>query len=365
MITKYQGKNNYKSGLSNYKIIKFDLRTIMNNTLPTFSQDKKREKIYQLFIASSNQGKMTVKHLARGGCKLMRKAKVHYHFFADHSLYKNALYLALFYLNLPYEYNNRHYLNRKITPSETMGIIKLFERRITERVPVEYITQEAYYLGKKFYVNKHVLVPRSLMSTQFKDFLNKVQWKNYRVLDLCAGSGCVGVTLALLNPNIKVDLVDISHDALAVARINVKNFGLEERVTCIQSDLFENIQEKYDLIITNPPYVTEIEYQQQPLEIKNEPKIALTAGTDGLAIINKILNQSGKYLNPQGLLIAEVGYSAAIMIKKIYPQLPIKWLKCKGGPEVQSIIYKLAEILVKYTSYLDSILICEAKVLMS
>ena len=326
-----------------------------------FSQDKDRESAYQLFIASCSHGQMTVKNIARLGYQLMRKAKVHYHFFGNHSLFNNALYLTFFSLNLPYEYKNKTYLNRKITTDEAVKIIHLFERRIAERIPVEYITQETYYLGNQFYVNQNVLVPRSLMSTQFKDFLDKVEWENYRVLDLCTGSGCIGITLALLKPNIKVDLVDISSKALAVAEINVKRFSLENRVSCIQSDLFENIKDKYDLIITNPPYVTESEYQLQPLEVKNEPKIALTAGTDGLDILNKILSESALHLNPRGLLIAEVGYAGAVNIKKKYPRLPVQWLKCKGAPEVRSIIYNLAEILVKYTSYLDSIFICKAR----
>lgn len=298
---------------------------------------------------------MTVSEIAKQGYRMMRKAKCHPHFFLNHSLYDTALYLVFYYLKLPYEYQNKAYLNRPVTAEEAQGIIALFQRRINEKVPVEYISQEAYYLGRKFFVNENVLVPRSLMNTQLNDFLKRVHWENNRVLDLCAGSGCIGITLALLNPKIKVDLADISNKALEVAAINIQNYSLQERVRCIQSDLFENISDKYDLIISNPPYVPDQEYQGQPAEVKNEPALALKGGKTGLDIIDKILLQSKEHLNPKGILIAEVGYSSAKLVKKKYPEIPFQWFKCKSASGKEDVI----DILIRWSGYLDSIFICE------
>ncbi|HEV2613711.1 MAG TPA: 50S ribosomal protein L3 N(5)-glutamine methyltransferase [Gammaproteobacteria bacterium] len=299
---------------------------------------------------------ITVKKIAQHGKTLMQKAKLHHHFFGNHSLYINALYLAYFALNLPHEYHNSLYLNKIITEQEAEKILKLYERRITERVPVEYITQEAIYSGHKFYVNNHVLVPRSLMNTQFSDFLNKVRWENYRVLDLCTGSGCIGITLALMNPHLNVDLADISPEALEVAETNIKNYNLESRVKTVQTNLFENIKNKYDLIISNPPYVSEKEYRAQPLEVKNEPKIALLAGVDGADLVNKIITQSKSYLNPEGLLICEVGYACAKILKNRYSHLPIEWRQARSPAKREPILDKV----IRWSGLLDSLFLCNA-----
>lgn len=298
--------------------------------LQQYSQDQQRNKVYLTILEKSRHDKVSVKQMVDLGDKLMHQAKLHHHFFENHSLYKNALYLTFYALKLPYEYRNPQYLNKKITENEAAGIIQLFEKRIAERIPVEYVTQESTYLGYKYYVNKNVLVPRSLMNTQYEDFLKKVTWQNYRVLDMCAGSGCIGITLAHLNPKITVDLADISPQALEVAQINIKNHHMEARVKCIQGDLFENIHDKYDLIISGPPYVPESEYRQQPQEVKNEPKIALTSGVDGLDFIRRLLAQAKDYLNPDGLLIVETGYTAPKYMKKQYPNIPFKWYKCRS-----------------------------------
>jgi ribosomal protein L3 glutamine methyltransferase len=222
---------------------------------------------------------------------------------------------------------------------------------------VEYITNEGWYLGNKFYVNKNVLVPRSTMNTRFNDFLSEIHWKNNLVLDLCTGSGCIGISLALLNTKISVDLLDVSSKALEVATINVTNYNLSNRVRCIKSDLFENVQNKYDLIITNPPYVTTAEYKASPDEFKNEPKIALEAGADGLDIIKKILAQAKNYLNEDGKLIAEVGTSVAKALKRKYPNVPFKWLKYKRTLEHATIF----DIWLDRVFGMDCIFICEAK----
>jgi ribosomal protein L3 glutamine methyltransferase len=165
------------------------------------------------------------------------------------------------------------------------------------------------------------------MNTRFQDFLNEMDWQNYRVLDLCTGSGCIGISLALMHPLIHVDLADISAQALAVAEKNIQKYALSERVKCIQSNVFENISERYDLIITNPPYVSATDYKRSAKEFKNEPKIALVSGRDGLDIVHQIMQQARNYLNPNGKLIAEVGMPAVKQIKKHYRRVPFKWYK--------------------------------------
>lgn len=286
------------------------------------SENSKRNKSYVRFLDSCRKGEKTVEDIIALGSKLMRKASLHHHFFQDLSLKTTAFHLAQFALK-PAVKN----LDDKLTELEAEQILKVFEKRIAMRIPVEYITHEADYLGYSFYVNENVLVPRSLMNTRFEDFLRNISWENYRVLDLCTGCGCIGITLALLKPELIVDLADISSLALEVAQENINRYSLNERVKCIQTDVFENIQGPYDLIITNPPYVPKREYESSPKEFKSEPKIALEAGKTGLDIINKIILQAKNYLNPNGVLIAEVGFTTAKRIKKAFPCVPFKWFK--------------------------------------
>lgn len=314
-----------------------------------FSTDKKRNNTYLTILQLCRLNKITVKDIIHLSHRLMRQAKLHPHFFGNNSLLNTAQYLVFFSLKFPQEYSNHYYLNTKITEESAIEIIKRMERRISERIPVEYITNEANYFGNDFYVNKHVLVPRSIINTRFHDFLNEINWQNNQVLDLCAGSGCIGITLALLNPKLHVDLADICPKALAVADINIKKYALQERVKCIQTDLFANIQKKYDLIITNPPYVSTFEYQKSKAEFKNEPKLALESGWDGLDIIHRILSKAKHYLNPQGKLIAEVGCAAARRIKRRYRNISFQWLKYRNPNGKQSLLA------------MDCILVCEAK----
>lgn len=283
-----------------------------------------RQQQYQRIINACHAEQVTLQDIIQLGDKLMRQERLHHHFFADFTLATTARYLA--YHALQQQHID---LNTKITAEQAEKIFALYEQRIAKRLPVAYITNEAEYLGRKFYVNEHVLVPRSLMNTRFQDFSQAIVWQNYRVLDLCAGSGCIGISWALMDPQLRVDLVDVSAPALQVAKINVQRYGLEQRVCCIQSDLFTNIptDAKYDLIITNPPYVTNAEYQASPQEFKTEPKLALVAADSGLAIISQIIVQAGAYLNPQGTLIAEVGLTAPQKIQRRFRHIPFTWYK--------------------------------------
>ena len=292
--------------------------------LYSFCATKRRNLAYARFLDRFDDSTaISLAEVVAFGARLMRRANLHAHFFDDNTLLANAQYLTCFSLNLAY--GNTHD-GLVLKRAQAVSILALFERRIATRMPVEYLTKQAFYMGRTFYVNADVLVPRSLMSSRFKDFLESTNWQNYRVLDLCCGSGCIGITLALLNPKIKVDLVDISLAALEVAQMNIDLHALSARVQCLHSDLFTNLHTKYDLIITNPPYVSLGDYQRVPLEFKREPQIALASGTTGLDIIQQIIAQAPNYLNPQGRLIAEVGYPAAKLLKKQYKNLPLKWL---------------------------------------
>jgi len=318
---------------------------ISNNRL---SQDDKRNETYGAYLESCRNGKATINDIISLGTKLMRKQHLHHHFFGRcHFLFGYSLSETSKYLT-QHALKNRKSDSDKLTEQEAMDVIALFERRIAERIPVEYITNEADYAGHKFYVNEHVLVPRSSISARFGDFLNDMHWENHRVLDLCTGSGCIGITLALLNPDIQVDLADISPEALNVARINIEKHSLGNRVKCIQTDCFKNIQGKYDLIITNPPYISSHEYKKCSDEFKNEPKIALESGADGLDIINVILSQAKSHLNPNGVLIAEVGYSSAKRIKKKYPKVRFEWIKYRAPNKKESIFDDPCAFLWRY-----------------
>ncbi len=336
----------------------------MFNLAANLSQNKKRNQCYHAFLALCRNKDTKLKHLIRLGSSLMRQEKLYHHFFANHSLRTLATHLALFSLKLPYDYTNKSFLNRKLSEQEARAIIHLFERRIAERKPLAYLTQETPYLKWTFYVNEAVLVPRSLMNTRFEEFLAAVPWENYRVLDMGSGSGCIGLSLALLDPKIKVDLVDISAAALEVAKRNVDRYALASRVRCIQSDLFAELSGSYDLIITNPPYVTDREYQRQPEEIKNEPALALEGGSDGLEVFNRILIQASAYLNPKGLLIAELGYTATKLLKKRYPSFPFQSF-CYKKPQTKQGLWnklgRLTDLPFEWSGYLDGVILWERK----
>ncbi len=287
-----------------------------------FCGHRNRKRLYLKFL---RQKKYTLRPLIYFGRKLMRRYRLHPHFFGNNTLLDTARHLTFYALGLYCQRSDRQILERPLSEADLLKVFAVFEKRIAERIPVEYITEEAEYLGQSFYVNRHVLVPRSLMNTRFQDFLSEMRWENKRVLDLCTGSGCIGISLALLNPDIQVDLADISNEALQVAAVNIQKYGLENRVRCIQGDLFQNIQQRYDLIISNPPYVAKKHYRRGPLEFKNEPRLALEAGRDGLDLVKRILEEAKDFLNLSGKLIVEVGFPSAKKLKRHYCKLPLKW----------------------------------------
>lgn len=238
-----------------------------------------------------------------------------------------ALWLICAELNLPPEILETN-PDTAVSPEQQSRILELSELRINTRKPLAYLINEAWFAGLKFYVDERVIIPRSHISDcildEFQPWVGTDDIHN--ILDLCTGSGCIAIASALVLPEVKVDAVDISTDALAVADININNYQLQKRVQTIDSDLFAGLATKqYDLILANPPYVGDQEYADLPAEYHHEPKLALHSQREGLEIPIKILSESGKYLSPTGCLIMEVGASAHLL-QELLPQIPFLWL---------------------------------------
>jgi len=243
-----------------------------------------------------------------------------------------AIVLIVYALHLPQEIPDILW-HSKLTYLEKQTIIELFNIRIKNKIPTPYITKEAWFANLCFYVDQRVLIPRSpiaeIIEQRFEPWIeiNKIT----HMLDLCTGSGCIAIASALAFSNIKIDATDISSEAIAVAQKNINTYGLEQQIELIQSDLFANLDNKlYDLIVSNPPYADAKEMQTMPSEYIHEPKIGLIAGEDGLYFVKRILQDAVKYLNPNGVLIVEVGASQDSLIE-CYPDIPFTWLEFQHG----------------------------------
>lgn len=274
----------------------------------------------------------SIRDFIRWGASRMNGAGLHFGHGTDNAL-DEAAALTLHTLHLPPDLH-REYLAAALTLEEKTAIIKLFERRITERKPAAYLTQCAWFMSLPFYVDERVLVPRSplaeLIERQFAPWLSDVR-KVEHILDLCTGSGCIGIACAHAFPDARIDLVDISAAALEVARRNVAEHGLEDQVEVLQSDLFAALQgRQYDIIISNPPYVALEEMNALPPEYKHEPELGLSAGKEGLDIVLRILHQAAAFLKRDGLLIVEVG-NAQYALCAALPDAPFTWLEFENG----------------------------------
>lgn len=226
-------------------------------------------------------------------------------------------------------------LDAKLLDSEKKLLIERLLLRIEKRVPVSYLTRQAWFCGLSFYVDERVIIPRSPMAELIEaKFSPWVDSNNVtRILDMCTGSGCIAIACSLNFPDAEVDAVDISLDALQVAQKNVQDYALGYSVNLIQSDLFDNLPSKqYDIIISNPPYVPESIYDNLPKEYAYEPSLALKAGEDGLSAVDRILKQARRYLSPQGILIVEVG-ELQPFIEEFYPHIPFTWLQFEHGED--------------------------------
>lgn len=262
------------------------------------------------------------------------RARLHFGH-GTHNAFDEAAWLMLHVLRAPIDQLDAQ-LHRTLTPAQHARFLKLAARRINERIPLAYIIREAWLGPHRFYIDERCIVPRSFIAELLARPM--APWAPQpstvqRVLDMCTGSGCLAILAALAFPNAQVDAVDLSTDALQVARRNLQQYALEDRVQLIQSDLFAGLpSQSYDLILSNPPYVDAPSMRELPTEYRHEPEMALASGRDGLDATRVLLRKAKNYLRPDGKLIIEIGHNRA-QLERAFPQLPFGWLKVSAGDE--------------------------------
>lgn len=249
--------------------------------------------------------------------------------------YDEAVWLIMATLHLPHD-TLENFFDAVLTEPERRNLAQMIERRVTERIPTAYLVREAWLGDFRFYVDERVIVPRSFIAELLREQL--APWVENpdevtAVADICTGSGCLAILAAHAFPNAEVDAVDISDNALAVARRNVDDYGLEDQVTPIKSDMLTALAgRQYDIILSNPPYVDAPSMEALPQEYRQEPGLALASGDDGLEHTHILIEQAAQYLHPGGLLIVEIGHNRNVL-ETAYPHLPFTWLEVSGGDE--------------------------------
>jgi ribosomal protein L3 glutamine methyltransferase len=251
------------------------------------------------------------------------------------SAYDEAAYLILHALHLPLD-RLEPFLDAHLTMSELKQVLRVIERRATEKIPAAYLTNEAWLGDFSFFVDERVIVPRSFIAELLRDQLEPWIERPEEIrsaLDLCTGSGCLAILLAHAFPNATIDAVDISPGALDVAKKNVADYNLEHQVNLIRSDLFAELGERtYDLIISNPPYVSAAAMAALPEEYRHEPESALASGAGGLEATRTILNDAANHLADGGLLVVEIGHNRD-NLEQAYPETAFTWLETNAGDE--------------------------------
>ncbi len=277
----------------------------------------------------------TVRDLLRYAVTRFNTAKL---FFGHGSsdAFDEAAYLILHTLHLPLDKLDP-FLDARLLPTEVTAVLHVIERRAVKRDPAAYITQQAWLGTYPFFVDERVLVPRSfiaeLIPAHFAPWIaDPSEVRN--VLELCTGSGCLAIMLADVFPNAQVDAVDISADALAVARRNVDDYALQDRITLIESNLYANVPtKKYDLIVTNPPYVNSTSMEKLPEEYRREPQIALAGGSDGMDLVRQIVAGARERLTAEGVLVVEIGNERE-HAERAFPQLEMTWMSTSAGDDM-------------------------------
>jgi ribosomal protein L3 glutamine methyltransferase len=277
---------------------------------------------------------ITVRDWLRFAVSRFNEAKLFFGHGSDNA-FDEAAYLILHTLHLPLD-RLEPFLDASLTHGESEEVQAVIERRVRERIPAAYLTNEAWLGAHRFYVDERVIVPRSfiaeLLNEQLAPWVENPEEVGH-TLDLCTGSGCLAILAALAFPNAGVDAVDLSKDALDVAAKNVADYGLADRIELIESDLFAALDgRRYDVILSNPPYVNAESVAALPPEYQAEPALALGSGEDGLDATRQILAHAKQHLNPGGLLVVEIGHNRDAL-EAAYPALPFTWLDTEGGDQ--------------------------------
>ena len=277
----------------------------------------------------------TIRDLLRYAVTRFNGAKLFFGHGSSNAL-DEAAYLILHTLKLPLD-QLEPFLDARLLPDEIDAVLGVIEKRSVDRVPASYITQEAWLGTYRFYVDERVIVPRSfiaeLIPEQFSPWL-QLGDKVERILDLCTGSACLPILMADAFPNAQIDAVDISPHALAVARRNVDDYALQDRIALIESDLYSRLpQRQYDLIISNPPYVNADSMDKLPQEYRHEPSLALAGGDDGMDLVRKIVAGAKQRLTPNGVLIVEIGNERA-NAEAAFPDLELTWISTSAGDDM-------------------------------
>ncbi|WP_063581380.1 50S ribosomal protein L3 N(5)-glutamine methyltransferase [Achromobacter ruhlandii] len=283
---------------------------------------------------SARQELLTLRDLIRYGVSRLNAAQVALGHGSDNA-WDETVYLVLHALHLPLD-TLEPFLDARVLTEERNRVLELIDRRVTERVPAAYLTNEAWLRGHRFYVDARVIVPRSpiaeLLDEGLSPWVQDAQAVD-SVLDMCTGSGCLAILSALAFPYAQVDAVDVSPDALEVARRNVDDYGLGDRLALHQSDLFDSLPERqYDVIVCNPPYVNSGSMDVLPQEYRHEPHLALAGAADGMDLVRRILQAAPRYLSENGVLVLEIGHERDFF-EAAFPELSPVWLDTEAASD--------------------------------
>lgn len=294
--------------------------------------DTEFSQVDDSLLAEAESTLQTIRDFIRFGVSCLRLHDVHLGH-GSNDPFAEASAMVLQTLGLEWS-ADEEILDAKLLPSERKAVIELLRRRVNERIPLGYLLNLAYFCGLPFYVDERVLIPRSPIAELITDdFLPWMATPPARVLDLCTGSGCIAIAIAKAFPEALVDAADISVEALSVASINVEHHELFERVGLVESDVFGKLPgQRYDLIVSNPPYVDAEDMADLPPEFLREPELGLASGQDGLDITRRILAEAADHLTENGVLVVEVGNSWWAL-EQCFPEVPFVWVEFESGAQ--------------------------------